>query len=243
MRHFFIALQFLTRLPVPALGEVSSAETGRSVLFYPPVGLVIGLLLGALALITPALGPPVQAALILAAWVLVTGALHLDGLADSADAWIGGHGDRDRTLAIMKDPYCGPAGVVVLVLVLLLKFTALHALLEAGHGLMLVLAPVVGRTALPLLFMSTPYQRPRGLATALWGELPRREAKQVIAVTVIVLILLSGGRAIVPLILTALGFMYLRRLMLQRLGGGTGDTAGATVEIAEMLFLLGALLI
>ena len=111
LKPFFIALQFLTRLPIPIYFESGSAgngnQLGRSVLFYPLVGLVIGGLLATLQylLSTFTFGSTytvVHAAIILTVWVGLTGALHLDGLADSADAWLGGLGDRDRTLAIMK---------------------------------------------------------------------------------------------------------------------------------------------
>ncbi|HBM07500.1 MAG TPA: adenosylcobinamide-GDP ribazoletransferase, partial [Pseudomonas sp.] len=119
MQPFLIALQFLTCLPVRLRGMPEPQQIGRSLLYYPLVGLLLG---GMLCLLGVALGnaaPPLKAALLLAAWVWLTGALHLDGLADSADAWLGGFGDRERTLAIMKDPCSGPVAVAVLVLVLL----------------------------------------------------------------------------------------------------------------------------
>lgn len=109
MRAFLVALQFLTRLPVRLRAAPSEEELGRSLLFYPLVGLLIGMLLTTLAMAISAAGISdlLGAALVLAAWVVLTGGLHLDGLADSADAWSGGRGDRERTLAIMKDPYWG----------------------------------------------------------------------------------------------------------------------------------------
>jgi adenosylcobinamide-GDP ribazoletransferase len=88
--------------------------------------------------------------------VLLSGGLHLDGLADSADAWLGGFGDRERTLTIMKDPRSGPIAVVVLVLVLLLKFCALLALLATGQWRRLVdRAPLIGRSSLLAVFLTT----------------------------------------------------------------------------------------
>lgn len=109
-----IALQFLTRLPVRLLGMPAPEQVGRSLLWYPLVGLLLGgLLLAAQALLSqqPAV---LQAALLLTLWVALSGGLHLDGLADTADAWVGGYGDRERTLAIMKDPRSGPIAVAVL---------------------------------------------------------------------------------------------------------------------------------
>jgi hypothetical protein len=96
---------FLTRLPVKA-GDWSDRDIGRSMLFYPLVGLLLGLALASVTAVLHGAPPGVVAAVLLALWVVATGALHLDGLADSADAWIGGLGDPRRTLDIW-DPRCG----------------------------------------------------------------------------------------------------------------------------------------
>jgi adenosylcobinamide-GDP ribazoletransferase len=138
--------------------------------------LLFGLLLWLASHLLQGVAAPLQAALLLALWVLLSGALHLDGLADSADAWLGGFGDRERTLQIMKDPRSGPIAVVTLVLVLLLKFCALWVLVEHGAGGLLVLAPVVGRAAMLGLFLTTPYVRAGGLGAALAEHLPRQAA-------------------------------------------------------------------
>ena len=128
IRAFALALQLLTRLPVPSSSRPPRPEElGLSVLFFPVVGLLIGALLAGLHTVLWLVDPGVLAALVLAMWVLLTGGLHLDGLADTADAWIGGQGHRDRTLAIMKDSRSGPIAIVAVVLVLLAKFAALQA--------------------------------------------------------------------------------------------------------------------
>jgi adenosylcobinamide-GDP ribazoletransferase len=238
IRPFLIALRFLTRLPVPLGDKPSEKDIGRSLLYYPLVGLLIGLLLAATAWALANAPALLRAALVLAAWVLLTGALHLDGLADSADAWVGGHGDRAKTLRIMKDPACGPMGVVVLVLVLLVKFAALHALTAAGDWTALVLAPLLARTALPLLFLTTPYVRPGGLGAALAAHLPRRTAMAVVTLIAVAVPLTTGGRGLWLLATTAAVFLLLRALMRRRLHGTTGDTAGAMVELIEATVLV-----
>ncbi|MDP3813770.1 adenosylcobinamide-GDP ribazoletransferase [Pseudomonas sp.] len=237
MTAFWIALQFLTRLPVSLAAMPTPEQLGRSLLCYPLVGLLVGgLLVGAQQLLgtTPAL---LQAALLLAFWVGITGGLHLDGLADSADAWAGGFGDRERTLAIMKDPRSGPIAVVLLVLVLLLKFAALVTLLDAGAGLLLLLVPWLARCLLPLLFLSTPYVRQGGLGQALAEHLPRRQLPWVLGLNVLAM-LLFGWPALLALLVAGVSFVWLRGLMLKRLGGTTGDTAGALLELVECALLL-----
>ena len=237
-RSLLLALQFLTRLPVPAMAAVTERDTGRSLLWDPLVGLMIGLALAALGWMLAGVPPLLRAALVLAAWVAITGALHLDGLGDSADAWMGGLGSRERTLAIMKDPYSGPGAVVMLVMVLLIKFAALTGILAAGDWTLLLLAPVLGRVALPLLFLTTPYVRPGGLGSALARHLPRRAGMVVVLASVLCVAVIMGKAGVVSLVVAAAMFLILRAMLLRRIHGTTGDTAGAMVELIETAVLV-----
>lgn len=239
MLPFWIALQFLSSLPIRLPGMPTPQALGRSLLFYPLVGLLFGAILWAfnwLLLGTPLL---LHAALLLTVWVMLSGALHLDGLADSADAWLGGFGDRERTLTIMKDPRSGPMAVVTLVLVLLLKFAALLALIEQQHAVVLIIVPLIGRSALLGVFLTTPYVRAGGLGQALADHLPRQAGKQVLAVSALACVLIAGLGGVLAIVLAALVFAWLRHVMLRRLGGTTGDTAGALLEILEVAVLVG----
>jgi len=236
---FLVAVQFLTRVPVPRFAPPSAEDVGRSVLFYPLVGVLIGLALAGTAWLTRVAITDLRAALVLGVWVLLTGALHLDGLADTADAWVGGFGDRERTLAIMKDPYTGPVGVAVLVLVLLIKFAAIKGSLIHGKLAALVLTPMIGRTVVPVLLLTTPYVRPRGLGAALVDHLPRR-ASSVVSVFAVALSLSVDPRLLWTLVATGSAFVGLRLWMMQRIGGTTGDTAGALIELTETVTLTAA---
>jgi adenosylcobinamide-GDP ribazoletransferase len=237
MTAWWIALQFLTRLPVTLAGMPTPEQVGRSLLCYPLVGLLIGLLLLAAQQLLGDSAVLLQAALLLTLWVGISGGQHLDGLADSADAWVGGFGDKERTLAIMKDPRSGPIAVVVLVLLLLLKFVALVVLLENDSGLLLVVVPWLARCLLPLLFLTTAYVRAAGLGQALAEHLPRRQLPWVLAANA-GLMLLFGWPALLALLVAGMVFLGLRSLMLKRLGGTTGDTAGALLELAECAVLV-----
>ena len=235
MRSLLVAIGFLTRLPVPAGTFDDERAKAESLAWYPLVGLLLGLLLSALAWLlrdTPGL---LSATLVVAAWVALTGALHLDGLADSADAWIGGMGDREKTLAIMKDPRCGPAGVVALVLALLMKFAAL-ASLQNVPWLALLLAPMLARASVTALFLTTPYVRSGGLGAALTNA-PRAMCVVALAITA-GLCLIGGWRGLLALLAAGLVFGAWRRGCQRRLGGFTGDTAGALVEMIEVAVLV-----
>ncbi|MCR8719228.1 adenosylcobinamide-GDP ribazoletransferase [Pseudomonas syringae] len=238
MLPFWIALQFLGSLPIRLPGMPRPEELGRSLLFYPLVGVVFGtLLLGFNALLS---GAPLMlhAALLLSAWVLLSGGLHLDGLADSADAWLGGFGDRERTLNIMKDPRSGPIAVVTLVMVLLLKFAAIVALIETHNSIGLLLAPLIGRSAMLALFLGTPYVRSGGLGQALADHLPRSLGRKVLLVSAVACVVLAGGSGVAALLVCTVCFYGLRHMMMRRLGGSTGDTAGALLELLELAVLL-----
>lgn len=245
LRPLLLATQFLTRLPLPATllqeTDYRPQQLGQSVLFYPLVGLLIGGILAALVYVLQRWLPPFSAqllaALVLLCWVLLTGALHLDGLADSADAWVGGYGDRDKTLAIMKDPYCGPAGVVAVVLVLLVKFAGLAALMSRPWPA-LCLAPLLARGSILLLFLTTPYVRKQGIGAPHAAYLPRKAAWLVLFLMLAGVVYGLRMQALWLLLFVVPGFVLLRQLMMQRLGGTTGDTAGAMVELLEALVLL-----
>ncbi|RDJ00695.1 adenosylcobinamide-GDP ribazoletransferase [Dyella solisilvae] len=234
MRSLLAAIGFLTRVPVPARVFEHDGEPVSPLPWYPLVGLLIGLLLAASSWILTAAPPLMTAALLLLAWVLLTGGLHLDGLADSADAWVGGLADRERTLAIMKDPRSGPVGVTAVVLVLLLKFAALASL--PLHGSALWLAPLLARAALTGAFLVTPYVRSGGLGSALVGS--ARAPCLVALVLTALATLVAGWRGLLALLVALAVFAFWRRACLKRLGGMTGDTCGALTEMIEAAVLV-----
>lgn len=240
---FLIALQFLTRIPVRLGVKPSHKDIGYSIIYYPIVGLLIGMILAALSWLLSDVPTMVSTVLLLICWVLITGGLHLDGLADSADAWAGGIGNHERTLAIMKDPNCGPAGVVAILLLLMLKFATIHTLLSAHEWVAFILATTLGRAMLPLLLLTTPYVRSSGLGSILVAQMPRRFALFSIVTTSVLIPILLGINGLVIIGATAIVFCSCRYMMMQRIDGTTGDTAGALVEITEVAILLTAVLL
>lgn len=243
IKAFFIAIGLLTRIPVPSRFHIKEGDSdklyGWSVVFYPMVGFIIGgvlvLSLWGVSLFNLSSNGLIEAAIILSIWVLITGALHLDGLADSADAWLGGYGDQKRTLEIMKDPYSGPAAVVTLVLILLLKFSAL-SILTNTEWIILLLSPVLARTAIMVLLVTTPYVREGGMGESAVKQLPKIAVWIVSFAVLGVSIFLLKEKALGLLILVVIAYI-LRRLMLKRINGTTGDTAGAMLEVMEVAVL------
>ena len=248
-----LAFQFLTRLPVYRLFAIANTMpspqvAGKALLYYPVVGGVIGLGLMVLPVMLGwfevNVSAQIQAGLVLVFWVWVTGGLHLDGLADSADAWLGGFGDKQRTLDLMKDPTCGPSAVVVLVLVLLLKWLALSEVLAQLQiapfrcALVLALVPVLARLQVMLLVVHTPYVRAQGLGTEVKNQAQAKWVWFACCLLVLFMLYQNIGLSSALLLTLALGYYLMRRLMMQRIDGWTGDTAGASIEVTELLALL-----
>ncbi len=238
MQAFLCALQFLTRVPVKLRQPVADTTMAESLVFYPLVGLLIGIMLW---LLTQLLAMPdqIMAIILLIVWVAVSGALHLDGLADSADAWIGGLDDRQRTLEIMKDSAAGPIAVIVLVLLMLLKFSALVFIVKTHSSEWLILAPVLGRSVVPILFLTTPYVREQGLGSLMAKHVDRRKQKLGLLLTVLLsLVLFPFEMLVLSMIMMLVVVFLLRHMMMLRLQGMTGDTIGATIELVEAAVLL-----
>ncbi len=241
----YLAFMLLTRIPMPNVSVVTAKDEGRAFTLYPIVGLIIGALLAVSAWILGNFFPStIVAAIILLLWTIITGALHLDGLGDSADGWLAG-GDKQRTLEIMSDPRCGSAAVTAIACVLLLKFSALSTLIAQQHYAVLVIIPLLSRAIACLLLVTTPYAKPNGIAVTQVANAPLYTRALMVTLIAIGFIVLGAFTStsittlLVTFLLCASCMWLLRRLMLQRLQGMTGDTAGAAIEISEALLLLG----
>ncbi len=241
-----IAFQFLTRIPIATPNEITIEQQSKSLLFYPLVGLFIGAVLFTVMYFINPVSNLIAAAITLTLWVLITGGLHIDGLADSADAWLGGtkaskEATKARSFQIMKDPNCGPTGVFFIVLILLLKFSALSEV-TAETLFIILLVPVIGRTLAVLLFITTPYVSPNGIASHYAKYIPRKMAIAIVFFVALFLVFINIYSLLVILV-SVLAMVLLRQVMLSRLDGMTGDTAGALIEITECVSLVTYILI
>lgn len=236
MNSFLIALQFLTIIPVTYSFIASDKQLGDSALFYPVIGLIIGSILVFSALWLSGLSLSIQAAIILILWVLLTGGLHLDGLADCADAWVGGLGSKQRSLDIMKDPAAGPIAVVVLVLLLLLKWSTISVVIEQNSIEVLLLTPVLGRVAILILMLTADYIREDGLGKTIVLNLPVPAVKGLV---LFCMLLSAYYLSVLPITFMLAMLFALYYQSKKRLGGVTGDVYGASVELVEIAILLG----
>ena len=237
IRALITAFVFLTRVPMPNLKEYHPEDSGRALAFFPVIGMFIGLCLYLLSQLP--LPPLVLAAGLLTFWVFITGGLHIDGLGDSADGWLAGLGDKDRTLKIMKDPHSGSAALMTVACLLILKFAALATLIEQQNIYPLLIAPIIGRCVPLILFLSTPYVSKNGIAKNFIEHANKFTITIVLLISAFFCLVLLGFIKCLLLFIVLLSILYgLRYLMMKYLGGNTGDTTGASIEILEAATLL-----
>jgi adenosylcobinamide-GDP ribazoletransferase len=233
-----VALEFLTRLRVRRTPMGDMRLVAQSQLWFPVVGLLIGL---ALLLVDRAamraLPQPAVDVLVVVALVAITGALHLDGLADAADGLFGGY-TPERRLEIMRDARAGTYAIVAVVCMLALKWAGLASLPGDVRIEAIVLTPCLARFAMLVAIAAFPYARAEGTGVAFRDALWPVQLFFATAVTLVAAVVLlgAGGAYVVAFAgIVALAFgVFATRLA----GGMTGDLYGATVEISEALVLL-----
>lgn len=238
--RFLTAFTFFTRIPVPvslANDETKSDTLGASAIAFPLAGLAIGLILALVYYIATLLLPvPVAALIAVIAGVLITGALHEDGLADCADGF-GAGSDRTRILEIMRDSRIGTYGTLALISSVTLRWVLLTTLpVEAGIAA-LILTHAASRTAMLPAIRYDVYARPEGLGKSMSASLSGATLGFALGICLVVC-LIAGGLA-GPLAMAAglLAAWGLSRLLTARIGGYTGDTLGAMEQVAEVVVL------
>lgn len=232
-----LAVQFLTRLPLPLACPWNAATRRWAVRSYPLVGMLLGGLLAmAGALFEGMLPTPLLALAMLTLWVALTGGLHLDGLMDVADA-LGSNAPLEKRWAIMKDPHVGSFGILALVFLLLWKAALLWGLLEARASLaLLVVIPALGRLAAVALLVLAPAAHAEGMAASWKRDLGLLDLA-LAALPLLALVVLVPGSGWLCLALVPFLAFY-AWAMLQAFKGINGDIVGTVIEGGELWLLL-----
>jgi len=242
---------FLTRIPGPASVAPGAVEVGRSAAWFPLVGAAIGVIEGFVGWVLSYFAvksdsnwshssvPIVIAVLVVGTGVVLTGALHLDGLADMADGF-GGGWTREDVLRIMRDHVIGSYGAVALILVLLLKIASVSALITRGAAITyLIVAAALSRGAIVAVGFSLPYARSsEGGLGGSFENLGKIEVACSSALAVALSFVGGWRTAVISLFLAGLASFGSARYCRRRIGGVTGDTLGATSEICETVILM-----
>ena len=238
MPSIIAAFQFLTTFPTLIKRPFTAQELGRAVGWFPLVGLALGGVLFALSTLTQKIFPiEITAVLILIAWIILTRALHLDGLMDTCDGIFGGF-TRERRLEIMRDSQMGAFGVIAGILLLMLKFSALISVDVHDLGFALVVSTLVGRWALSLIIIAFPYARKKGMGSTIKENARIPQLTLATIITLPAVWMLSAEKGLLIMAISALLTVVLVFYFMRLLKGLTGDTYGAITELVEVLVLL-----
>jgi len=240
IRRFFIALQFLTRLPVPSVPNSSEVELGKAAAFFPLVGVIVGAGAALVFVLLQSLLPlpaSVLCATVFAAFI--TNGFHEDGLADTFDGF-GGGWTKDRVLEIMRDSRIGTYGTLALIFVILGKFTFLSSLPQGQIWRWLIITHTASRwTTLPLCAW-LPYARAEGQGKLVAKQVGALEVVAATATLLVVFLLLPWRAALVALLVTSLLTLLSGLYFHARIQGITGDCLGAANQLTEVSLYLTA---
>jgi adenosylcobinamide-GDP ribazoletransferase len=232
-----VAARYLTIVPLPGVVPGRADSLGRAAVWFPAIGLGIGAVLVGAERVTAVLFPSLLAALLtVTAWKLLTGGLHLDGLADCLDGLAGR--DAEHRLAIMRDSRIGAFGAIGLILFLLLEVVAVAELPSGVRARALLVVPVIARATPPLLVRLFPAAKSEGLGAAFGASVSGWAVPTALAIALVVALAALHAVAVPVFTISVLGALALTRFFAARLSGITGDVLGAGIEVAELAGLL-----
>lgn len=239
VKGFLIALQFLTIIPWRQERQPSAEDLGRSIAFFPTIGLLIGILLMAINLmLAEHLPQGVLNVLLLLGLTITTGAIHLDGLADTIDGLAGGK-NREESLSIMKEGRIGALGSVGLIFLILLKYISLNSIPTGLKNQALIMMVVTGRWSMvPMSFFSSYARKENGTGRPFVNFVTAVDLGAATLMALLISIILFYIKGLIIILIVGLITFMATIFFKQRLGGVTGDVLGATNEVNEALCLL-----
>ena len=245
LREFITALQFLTRIHLFGDPEYDDGLFGRSVRFFPLIGVVAGSILALVAVLTGGWLPgTIRSTLLVTLCVFITGGLHCDGLMDTADGLFSGR-SRERMLEIMKDSRVGAFGVISIILLLLWKWSLIYDMPDSILGAALISMMTIGRFSMVLVILRFPYARPEGMgkAFALHAGIGSLGIATLTVLGLLGALYLTKGLLIfliaaVAAVAASLFSFWFGRWATSKVGGLTGDMYGAVTELTELVVLM-----
>ncbi|MBV6817352.1 adenosylcobinamide-GDP ribazoletransferase [Rahnella sp. PD12R] len=240
-RLFLATLQFLTRIPVKErwCDGVEMKDYPRGIVCFPFVGLVVGLLSALVwGILVPHVGAFPAAVAAVIAHIMLTGALHLDGLADTCDGLFSVR-SRERILEIMRDSRIGTNGALALIVAILLRATLIYQLSADGLAVfaVLVVTPVIGRGMMSVMMFRQSYARESGMGNLFIGKISEGRFYATLLLMAALVLFIAGFSTLFALLVTLCFTFAFRRFVASRIGGQTGDTLGAACELSELVFL------
>lgn len=237
MNTFLLMLQLFTKVPVKKEIDYDQKKFSRGVIFFPLIGLVIGIIVSLPTFAAERyFGREVSAVIMMISAAAVTGGLHLDGLADTMDGILSAR-KRDKMLLIMKDSRIGTHGVLALIFTIFVKYQFLLKIEDRLFMFMVIALPVAGRSAIGLMLLRSRYAREDGLGNLFIGKTEDFLSLASGVFGMLIIYGFLGINGIAAFAITLLFIALFRRRLDQILGGLTGDTLGAINEMAELVYI------
>ncbi len=239
LRTVRLAFVFLTRIPLPGRADYAEGDFPKSFLYFPVIGALIGTLLAGVAWTFVWIGVDdrVTAFIMLFLLVLVTGGLHLDGLADTTDGLFCGKG-REDMLRIMREPAAGPFGMTAIFLALLGKFAALWHILQFENIATIIPVFAFARWGMAFTSFEAAYPRPTGSGKAFIGKVSPFTLVASVLFCVAITFFTARKQLVSFFVMTVFISYFIRHVSDGRIGGVTGDVLGAVCEVLETVLLL-----
>ena len=235
IKQLIILIQFMTRIPVFVNVEYDEEKLGKSIKYFPLVGAIIGIFLYGINILAGKIteNRQIAAIIIIIAEIFITGLIHIDGLADTADGLFS-YAEKEKILEIMKDPRVGTNGAVALILYFMTKVI----LLSEIRPEYIILYPVISRMSTSINAGLGEYARKNGMSNGIIGKNGKKEAVISIIITMILSFTILKAKGLIILIFAILFILLLMKGVKRKIGGITGDTMGASLELTSILVLL-----
>ncbi len=238
MKHFILMVRFFTRIPLKGNSVSKEGDFGKGLPYFPLVGLVIGTFnLLAFYFFSFFGNMTVTTVFWVFANIIITGALHIDGLADTCDGLLS-YRDKDRMLEIMKDSRIGTNGVIAILMDIVMRISLMLSVSANIRPYAILISPVLGKTLMLVLIWMTPYARKSGIGGLFYKDITKKYMIVGVLSGILFTTFIYSWRLYPILILCSVKIFIFRNFVIKKIGGMTGDTLGAANEIAELSFLL-----
>ncbi|MBL4930241.1 adenosylcobinamide-GDP ribazoletransferase [Clostridium paridis] len=239
MKNFILILQFMTRIPININLKVERENFQKGVAFFPLVGLIVGIFEAAIFYIGSRVFPfNISIFITVISHVVITGAIHIDGLGDTIDGIFSGR-SKEKILEIMKDSRVGTFGALGIIFLIVGKIITLSSInhIEVYKGI--ILAPIISRTLITLLMYKRKYAREKeGMGDLFIGVLEKKNFVIALLTGITLISIIGRIKGVILLIICFFFTILFRNYIEKRIGGVTGDILGASVELNELLVFL-----
>lgn len=237
MRYLILMIQFFTTIPIKTRINVKEEDFPKGLPYFPLVGLIIGLFNYSIFYVFTFINIEFLSIVFwILANIIITGGLHLDGLADTCDGLLSSR-DKKKMLEIMKDSRIGTNGVLAIIMDLLIRLGLMISLPVNLRPLAMISSVVLGKTIMLVLIYTTPYGRKNGIGGLFYKGISKISVAFGSAIGVIIIIAIHSLKIIPALVLCIVSMAFYRRFVINKIDGITGDTLGAANELTEILFL------